>query len=100
MAMTPAQRLAIRITTLAEVEAALRWTALAQAIRQHLPPFNLALKDGPEARKEKWNAYQRTYRKGYLQRNPDKLAAKRAKDREGAKARRHKAKAEKVAIVV
>lgn len=97
-AMTGAQLLAVRTEILEEVEDAHRWTAEAAAVRLHLPPFNTMLKDGPEIRRAKWNAYQRGYRKGYMERNPDKLVAKRIKDKEAAKARRDKAKAEKAAV--
>jgi len=90
--MTPQERLSIRVETLEIVDVSIRWAAEARAIREHLPPFNVAMKDGPEARKEKWNAYQRAYRKGYLDRNPDKAAAKRAKDRARIAAKRAAAK--------
>ena len=90
--MTPQERLSIRVETLETVDVSIRWAAEARAIREHLPPFNVAMKDGPEVRKEKWNAYQRAYRKGYLDRNPDKAAAKRAKDRERIAAKRAAAK--------
>jgi len=88
MALPPAQRLMIRIVTLAEVPTHERWKAEAHAIRQHQPPYNAALKDGPDARRLNWNAYQRGYRKDYLTRNPDKAEAKRTKDRERKAAQR------------
>jgi len=71
----------IRVETLAIVDKSERWKAEAQAIRAHKPPFNVILKAEPEERKAKWNAYQRGYRKAYLDRNPDKAQAKRDKDR-------------------
>lgn len=99
LAMSPAERLSVRIESLSQVDASQRWTAEAAAIRQHLPRFNTCMKNGSAARKEKWNAYQRSYRKGYLDRNPDKAAAKRIKDKDAAKSRRDKAKALKEAAV-
>ena len=98
--MMPQERLSIRVETLDIVEDADRWTAEARAIREYQPPFNVALKDGPQARREKWNAYQRSYRKGYLDRNPDKAAAKRANDRARIAAKRAAAKAAKDAANV
>lgn len=95
--MSEIDRKNIRVEVLAQVEAADRWQAEAEAIRKHQPPFNVALKEGKEGRRRKWNAYQRGYRKGYLERNPDKAQAKRDNDRIRVKARRAEAKAAKIA---
>lgn len=91
-AMPPAERLNVRTHILQAVDVSERWAAEARAIRQHLPPYNVSLKDGPAERKAKWNAYQRGYRKAYLDRNPDKLEAKRASDRARCAAKRAQAK--------
>lgn len=97
MLMTPAQRLAIRIETLAQVEPGERWKVEARALRLHTPPFNALLPQTAEAKRQKLNAFQRGYRKGYYERNPAKADAKRAKDRIAAKTRRDIAKAAKEA---
>jgi hypothetical protein len=92
LAMAPHDRLALRVETLEVVNVSERWKAEARAIRQYAPPFNVALKEGPQVRRERWNAYHRGYRKGYYERNPDKAAAKRESDKLRARAKRAAAK--------
>ena len=93
LAMSPQERLAIRVETLETVDTAHRWAAEARAIRSHLPPFNVALKDGPEVKRQKYNAYMRGYLAAYRKNNPDKLEAKRKADRERLANKRAQAKA-------
>lgn len=90
--MTAGERLSIRTEILEVVDVSDRWAAEARAIRQHQPPFNVILKDGPEVRRLNWNAYQRGYRKSYLERNPEKAQAKREYDKTRIRAKRAKAK--------
>ena len=90
--MSAAERLAIRIVNLAQVDTADRWKAEAQALRTHRPRFNALTPDSPDDRRLKYNAYQRSYQRAYLARNPAKLEAKRTKDRERAAAKRAAAK--------
>lgn len=90
--MSAAERLAIRIEVLEEVAAADRWKAEAQALRTHTPPYNRIIPDSPDDKRLRYNAYQRVYQRAYLARNPDKLEAKRAKDRARIAAKRAAAK--------
>ena len=90
--MSAAERLAIRIETLEEVDTAARWKAEAQALRTHKPRFNALIPDSPADKRRKYNAYQRAYQRAYLARNPDKLEAKRAADRARIAAKRAAAK--------
>ena len=92
LSLSPAQLLAIRMAPLASVEAADRWKIEAQLLRLHRPPFNALLPKPAEAKRTKWNAYCKSYLPGYYARNPDKLEAKRTKDRERAAAKRAAAK--------
>ena len=93
--MSAAERLAIRIETLEEVDTADRWKAEAQALRTHKPRFNRLIPNSPDDKRLKYNAYQRSYQRAYLARNPEKLAAKRAADRARIAAKRAAAKAAK-----
>jgi hypothetical protein len=90
--MSAAERLAIRIETLEEVDTADRWRAEAQALRAHTPRFNRLIPNSPDDKRLKYNAYQRSYQRSYLARNPEKLAAKRTADRERIAAKRAAAK--------
>ena len=90
--MSAAERLAIRVEVLAQVDTADRWRAEAQALRTHTPRFNRIIPDSPDDKRLKYNAYQRAYQRAYLARNPDKLEAKRARDRERIAAKRAAAK--------
>ena len=90
--MSAAERLAIRIEVLEEVAAADRWKAEAQALRTHTPRFNRLIPDSPDDKRLKYNAYQRSYQRAYLARNPAKLEAKRLADRERIAAKRAAAK--------
>ena len=92
LAMSPQERLSIRVEVLQVTQDADRWVAEARAIHLHQPPFNASLKAGPEVRIAKRNAYHRGYRKAYLERNPEKLEAKRAADRARCAAKRAQAK--------
>ena len=93
--LSPDERRSIVVLTLEIVPLEQRCAAEARAIRAHLPPYNVCLKDGPDAKRAKWAAYQRGYRKAYLERNPAKLEAKRRADRERAAARRAEANSER-----
>jgi uncharacterized protein YktA (UPF0223 family) len=95
--MSAAERLAIRIDTLALVENTERRKTEAQLLRDHRPRFNALLPQAAEEKRLKYNAYQRSYQRSYLARNPEKLAAKRAADRERIAAKRAAAKAANVA---
>ena len=90
--MSAAERLAIRIEILNQVDTADRWKAEAQALRTHSPRYNRLIPDSPDDKRLKYNAYQRSYQRAYLARNPDKLAAKRAADRARIAAKRAAAK--------
>ena len=90
--MSAAERLAIRIETLEEVDTADRWKAEARALRAHMPRFNALVPNSTDDKKRNYNAYHRAYQRAYLARNPDKLAAKRAADRARAAAKRAAAK--------
>ena len=90
--MSAAERLAIRIEVLEEVDTADRWRAEAQALRTHSPRFNRLIPDSPDDKRLKYNAYQRSYQRDYLARNPDKREAKRHADRERIAAKRAAAK--------
>ncbi len=90
--MSAAERLAIRIEILDQVDTADRWKAEAQALRTHTPPYNRLIPQCPDDRRLKYNAYQRAYQRAYLARNPDKLEAKRRADRERIAAKRAAAK--------
>ncbi len=90
--MSAAERLAIRVEVLAQVDTADRWKAEAQALRDHRPRFNRLIPDSPDDKRLKYNAYQRAYQRAYLARNPAKLEAKRARDRERIAAKRAAAK--------
>jgi hypothetical protein len=90
--MSAAERLAIRIEILDSVDTADRWKAEAQALRTHTPRFNRLIPSSPDDKRLKYNAYQRAYQRAYLARNPDKLEAKRARDRERIAAKRAAAK--------
>lgn len=92
VSMTPSERLAIRIEILESVDQGERRNREALAIRAHMPPFNKALKDGPEEKRAKLAAYMRGYLRGYLDRNPDKAQAKREADRARIRGKREKAK--------
>jgi len=89
--MSPAARLSIRVEILATVDTVNRWKVEAHTIRQHKPPYNALVADAPEVKRRKYNAYHGTYNKGYMARNPEKLAAKRLADRERIKAKRAQA---------
>ena len=93
LALTPQQRLAIRIETLETAEEHQRQQAEARHIRAHLPPYNKALASGPETKRQKYNAYMRQYIARYRKANPAKLEAKRKADRERLAAKRAQAKA-------
>ena len=90
--MSAAERLAIRVETLEEVDTADRWKAEAQALRTHKPRFNTLIPKSPADKRCKYNAYQRAYHRAYLARNPAKLEAKRAADRARIAAKRAAAK--------
>lgn len=90
--MSAAERLAIRIVNLAQVPAADRWKAEAQLLRDHRPRFNALLPQTAEQRRLKWNAYCRSNSKRYYATHPEKLEAKRAKDRARIAAKRAAAK--------
>ena len=90
--MSAAERLAIRIEVLEEVDTAGRWKAEAQALRDHRPRFNRLIPESPDDKRLRYNAYQRSYQRAYLARNPDKLEAKRAADRARIAAKRAAAK--------
>jgi len=97
LSMSPAQRLALRIDTLAVVDASHRWQAEALALRTHKPPFNAMLPQTLDAKRRKLNAYHNVYRVGYYKANPDKAQAKRDKDRARIAAKRAQAKRDKQA---
>ena len=86
--MSPGERLAIRVDVLATVDTVDRWKTEAMTLRTHKPPYNALVADAPEVKRAKYNAYHGEYNKGYMARNPDKLAAKRRADMLGARARR------------
>lgn len=90
--MSAAERLAIRVETVAEVETSERWKTEAHFLREYRPRFNALLPQSANDKRAKWNMYCRSYRKDYLARNPEKAAAKRIKDRERIAARRAAAK--------
>lgn len=90
--LSPADLQGLRVDVLATVDAGERWVAEAVAIRAHAPPFNKALRDGPEVKRARHNAYHRGYRAGYYERNPDKAQAKRDADKARIAARRAAAK--------
>lgn len=90
--MSHEELVSVRIDTLTEVDSGERWTAEADAIRRHQPPYNVMSRMSKEQRRANFNAYMRQYTKAYLAANPDKAEAKRAKDRERQRARRAKAK--------
>ena len=98
LSMSPEERKAIRIETLAVVDTLDRWKAEAQAVRDYRPPFNVMIPATAEVKRRKWNAYHAAYSKVYYQRNPDKAAAKRGKDKLRARARRAERKAAKEAV--
>ena len=90
--MSAAERLAIRIVNLAQVAAADRWKAEAQLLRNYRPRFNALLPQTAEQKRLKWNAYCRSNSKRYYAAHPEKLEAKRTKDRERIAAKRAAAK--------
>jgi hypothetical protein len=98
--MSAAERLAIRIGTLALVEDADRWKTEAQLLRDHRPRFNALLPQTAEEKRVKWNAYCRINSKRYYTAHPDKAQAKRDKDRARIAAKRAAAKAAKDAANV
>jgi len=91
--MIPQQRKEIRIEILDSVEVAQRNAAESAAIRQYQPPYNVCLKSTPPQRREKFNAYYRSYLPKYYAAHPDKLEAKRAADRKRIADQRSAAKA-------
>ena len=88
LGLTAAELAATRVEPLAVVPVSERWDAEAAALREHRPPFNDLVPATLTAKRAKWAAYQRTYRKGYLDANPDKAQAKRDKDRARIAAKR------------
>lgn len=90
--MSAAERLAIRIEIIATVDTADRWRAEAQALRTHSPRYNRLIPDSTTTQRLRYNAYQRSYQRAYLARNPDKLEAKRHADRARIAAKRAAAK--------
>lgn len=93
LTMSAADRLALRVETIETVDTGQRWRAEAAALRKHTPRYNTLVPASPEAKRLKYNDYQREYQRAYLQRNPDKLDAKRKSDRERLAAKRAQAKA-------
>ena len=61
--MSAAERLAIRVEVLAQVDTADRWRAEAQALRTHTPRFNRLIPSSPDDKRLKYNAYQRAYQR-------------------------------------
>lgn len=92
LGLTAAQLAAIRVEALVTVPESERWNTEAAALREHRPPFNDLLPATLDAKRAKWNAYQRTYSKAYLAANPDKAQAKRDADRARIAAKRAAAK--------
>lgn len=88
MGLNPAELASIRVETLATVPDGERWQAEAAALREHRPTYNEMIPATLEVKREKWAAYQRTYRKSYLDANPAKAQSKRDKDRARIAAKR------------
>lgn len=88
VAMSPAERLAIRVVILETVESCDRWQAEARALRALRPRFNELLPVDADTKRLKHNAYHRSYAKGYYARNPAKAVAKREADKLRSRERR------------
>lgn len=95
LAMSPQERLALRVETLATVDSGDRWRAEAEALRAHKPPFNALLPVDADTKRGKYNAYMRGYLSGYYAARPEKAAAKRQADMLRARAKRAAIKAAK-----